>query len=350
MEAEKNILFFNKKNFFFFKIFLWACVCLIFFGFSILIPVCSYNTIKELIIFSCLIFVVNIHISYLYQIISKKSKFLYFFLLAGSIFICVILEMILYSNCLIDVYSFMDRGKILFFIFVYIAIRDFALFVFFFWVEYFYRLYHLYREKEKFYKEKIALLIEKQEFEKKFSRKRLLPHYFFNVLEHINLESLGSNINNELMNKVKFVLYYFLVDAEKEIIELDKELAFYKYYIELENLRHRKDISINFNVIGQPENFSIIPLLFEPLISNAMKYTKHDGTGWVDILVDAQNFPVLKFHCKNNYLRHLSNITSSENGLKILEQRLELCYKNKHDLIVTQGDDLYEVALAIEIV
>jgi len=208
----------------------------------------------------------------------------------------------------------------------------------------------MYHKKEKIHREEIALLLEKQEFEKKFSRKKLLPHYFFNILEHISIESVANSKEGGLMDKVKFVLYYFLVDAEKDKIELDKELAFYQYYIELEKFRHRKDISIDFNVLGQVEDITIIPLLFEPLIGNALKYTKHDGTGWVNITVDALSFPILKFHCKNNFSNHhISNIPSTESGLKIFEQRLELCYKNKHALIITQDDDLYDVVLTIEV-
>jgi LytS/YehU family sensor histidine kinase len=178
----------------------------------------------------------------------------------------------------------------------------------------------------------------------------LLPHYFFNILEHINIASLTENSNNEIMDKIKFVLYYFFVDVEKEEIELDKELVFYKYYIELENFRRQKNISVSFNILGEPENFIIIPLLFEPLIGNAMKYTKYDGTGWVNIEIDALHFPVLKFHCRNNYSQLSSNITSSDNGLKIFKQRLGLCYKNKHTLEIIQNDDLYEVILSVEVV
>jgi len=258
--------------------------------------------------------------------------------------------MLLVAKSLNEIYLFLDRKQIFFSIFIFILLRDIGLFGIFFWVEHFNQLIHLYREKEKIHREEMALFVEKQEFEKKFSRKKLFPHYFFNILEHITMESLANNKNHELMDKVKFVLYYFLVDAEKEKIELEKELAFYKYYIDLENFRHQEDISVKFNLIGLSEKFTIIPLLFEPLIGNALKYTNHDGTGWVDILVDAQQFPTLKFYCKNNYTLHSSNIASSENGLKIFEQRLELCYKNKHALNITQGGDLYEVTLSVEVI
>jgi len=349
MKSEKNLFFFNKKNFLFFKIFLWLCAGLTYSYFSILIPATSNNFIEVLIVFASLAIVINFNISYVYQIISKKSKVIYFSLLACSIFFCAVLEIFLFSKNINDIYSFLDKRIMYLFLFTYITIRNFFLFFIFFWIEYFYRLYHLYLEKETIHKKEIALIIEKQEFEKKFSRKKLLPHYFFNVLEHICLEIVTNNNYSELINKMKFVLYYFLVDGEKEIIELDKELAFYQYYIELEKVRHKKDISVCFNVLGQPDKFFIIPLLFEPIINNALKYTKRDGTGWVEILIDAQSFPVLKFYCKNNYVSHLQNTASSESGLKIFEQRLELCYKNKHDLTITYDHEFYEVQLMVEI-
>jgi len=350
MKIDKKRIYFHKGNFLLFKIFLWVCTCLLFVSFSILIPTILSNLIEEFFVFFILMLTVNIHTSYLHKVVSKKSIFLYITLLTGSIIICVLFEMLLFSKSIEEVYAFMDRKLSCFIIGSYITIRDFALFVFFFWVEHFNKLIHLSREKEKIHKEEMELLIEKHEFEKKFSRKKLLPHYFFNILEHMNIESLATKKNTELMDKVKFVLYYFLVDAEKEKIELDKELAFYKYYIELEKVRYMKDISVKFNVFGVPENFTIIPLLFEPLIGNAMKYTNHDGTGWVDITVDALHFPLLKFYCKNNYSRCISKIISSENGLKIFEQRLDLCYKKKHTLTIKQEDNIFEALLSIEVV
>ena len=349
MNTEKSRSFFNKNNFLFFKSILWICTGLLFLGLSIVIPASAYSTIKEIIIFLCLVVVVNFHTTYLYPIISKKNKFLYFIFLTVSIFFCAVLEIIFLNKNINDVYFFLDKRKIYLVILVYIFIRDLALFVFFFWIEYFNRTLLLYKEKEKIHKQELALLIEKQEFEKKFSRKKLLPHYFFNILEHIQVESLANNNNYELMSKLKFILYYFLVDAEKEHVELDKELAFYNYYIELENFRHQKNISVSFNVLGQPENFMIIPLLFEPLIGNAMKYTKRDGSGWVDITIDAQHFPILTFYCRNNFSQNQTGIISSDSGLKIFEQRLGLCYNNKHALKITQTDDLYEITLTLEV-
>jgi len=349
---QKNNFFLKRINFLLFKIFLWISFGLLFMSISILIPAGSDSMLKEFIVFLCLAIVVNIHISYLHPIISKKSKWGYAILLIASVFICALIEMLIFLEQLeLDITSSMvsDRRKLYFVIFGYIFIRDFAVFIFFFWVEHFNRLIHLLYEKEKNYQKEITLLIEKQEFERKFSRKKLLSHYFFNVLEHLNPDSLIHHSDSELLGKVKFILYYFLVDAEKEKVELDKELAFYKYYIELENLKRQKDITVNFTVLGKVEDYTLIPLLFEPLIGNAMKYTKQDGTGRVDIEFDATQFPVLTFRCKNNYGYRSSHIVSSENGLKILEQRLELCYKNNFMLKITQKDDLYEVLLSITV-
>jgi len=348
MKTEKQF-FLEKYDFNIFKIILWVCTGFFFVSFSIIIPTTSYNIINELMIFLGLMIVINFHTSYLYQKVSKKNKFLYIVLAIITIFICVLFEILVFSNSIHNVYSNVNKRKILLFISIYISIRDSAFFVFFFWLEHFNRLILLYKEKDVIHRKEIAFLNEKQEFEKKFSRKKLLPHYFFNILEHINVYSLKNKNNNELIDKLKFVLYYFLVDAEMEKIELEKEITFYKYYIELEKFRYKNNISVNFNFLGQSDNYEIIPLLFEPLIGNALKYTKHDGSGWVDITLDTSNFPILKFQCKNNYTQHTPKITSSESGLKIFEQRLNLCYDNKHSLSVIQNTDLYEVTLFVDV-
>jgi len=156
--------------------------------------------------------------------------------------------------------------------------------------------------------------------------------------------------NDQIFDKLKFTMYYSLVDSEKEVVELEKEFVYYRHYIDVENFKHQRDVSVSFNILGQAENHTIIPLLFEPLIGNAMKYTKQDGTGWVEIVFDVTHLPVLKFYCKNNYTHYSSNVISSENGLKILEERLELYYINNYTLKVTRGTDLYEVELSIKMI
>jgi sensor histidine kinase YesM len=350
MNTEKIFRFFNKKNFFFFKLVLWICIGLLFLNFYLVIPSITHNTLNEYIIFFTLALVISFNTSFIYQIMIKKSKFLYIMLFICSIFLCVLLEMFLFSKSFDYSYASFEKRNINIFIFGYLAVRNFALFIFFFWIEYFNRTLHILQTKEKMQQEEIAFLTEKQEFEKKFSGKKLLLHYFFNVLEYLYVKSLSNNSDAELMEKVKFILYYFLVDAEKEEIELEKEITFYKFYLELENIRYQHNVTVNFKIIGKPEDFMIIPLLFEPLIGNAMKYTKHDGTGWVDITIDALNFPVIKFHCRNNFAPHSQIFTSSDCGLKIFEHRLELCYKNKHAFSIVQNNDLFEVTLSVQTV
>jgi len=348
MKTEKNHIYFTKILFIFLKIGLWALSCFIYFNFSFLIPITHDGFFRELIIFLFLAAFINIHTTYLFPRVSKKHNLLYILFLIISIAICTLFEILLFSEIFDpSYYPFLDRKKIYIATISNIAIRNLALFIFFLWIEYFFHLIQLLREKDLIHQKEISLLIEKQEFEKNFSRKKLLLHYFFNILELVRINSTAYYKNYDLLNKIKFILYYFLVDAEQEKIKLDKEIAFYQYYLDLENLRHKENVIINFNVLGQIEDINIIPLLFEPLIGNAIKYAKRDGTGYVNITFDATHFSVLNFYCNNNYSIHSLNKDSSESGLKILIQRLELCYKNNYTLVINQSDDFYEVTLSI---
>ena len=262
---------------------------------------------------------------------------------------CALIEILVFlENFDAFHYTLFDKKLIYAVTFGYIFIRDIAILVFFLWVEYFNRIIIMYHKQKIIHHREMSLLIEKQNFEKMFSRKKLFPHYFFNILEHLYAKSVMNNNDNELFDKLKFTLFYFLVDAEKEKIELDKEIVFYKYYIDLENFRHQKNVSVNFNVLGEAECFFIIPLLFEPIINNAMKYASNDGTGWVDIKLDTTSFPKLYFSCKNNFEPQSLSIPSSENGLKILKQRLELCYKNNYTLTIIKENNVYDVSLLIK--
>jgi sensor histidine kinase YesM len=348
MKAEKNHFFLKKTNFLFFKIFLWIGFGILFISFSFVVPSGSDHTIQELIVFMGLIIMVNIYTSVLYPIFSKKNKWLNMLILTIFILVCFLLEVFVFSEIFDVAFSvFMNKKRVYFAVFSSIIVRDLAFFIFFLWVENYGYLINLYKKQKEVHQEELSLLIEKQEFEKKFSRKKLLPHYFFNILEHIYAKFLDDTTDRDLLDKLKFILYYFLVDAEKEKVELEKELLFYKYYIELENFRHKNSISVNYNIKGDPEKCTIIPLLFEPVIGNALKYTKHNGEGWIDIEFDIICGTVIHFHCKNNYERYSSGIISSENGLKIFEQRLELCYKDNYILKILNENNIYEIILSI---
>jgi len=349
-EIKSN--YFNKKvNFQLFKLFLWAITGVLFFGFSVLIPTFSSVTLQELIVFVLLFVIINTHTSYLYPLISKKSKWLYLFVFIVSILCCAGFEMFMfYNNFESAYYEVINKRNVYLTCFGYIALRDLALFCFFIWVESFNRLLLLYYQKEKIHQEEMALLREKQEFEKKISRVKLLPHYFFNILETVCSRAVLNKENRDLFEKVKFILYYFLVDTENEMVALEKELEFYKYYIELENLRRNCNIAVSFEVLGEAREVTIIPLLFEPLIGNAMKYAKRDETGWVDIKVDITQLPNMTFHCKNNFSERRATTLSSESGLKILEQRLAFCYRKNYTYEIIQNEDVYEVMLTVKVV
>jgi len=349
MKAEKPNFFLKKINFLFFKIFLWISIGLIFINVSILMPINSTDKLKEIFIFLALALVINIYTSF-FPVFSRKNRTYNIAILVASIFACSLVEMLLfYKNLKISLSDLSLNKRIYLATFGYIFIRNLALFMFFIWVEYYNQLISLFYKKDKIHQQEMSLLIEKQNFEKDFLRKKLLPHYCFNILEHLHAWAFINNFNSTLLDKIKFVLYYFLVDAEKDKVELNKELAFYEYYIELEKFRHQKNIMVNMQIVGRPDDYTVIPLLFEPFIGNALKYTKQDGTGRIDIEFDASLFPVLNFRCQNNHDHYASSIVSSENGLKIIEQRLKLCYKNNYILKTEQNADLYKVTLSLKV-
>jgi len=344
----KQISIYKKFNYQLFKLTLWVSMAVLFTGFSILIPSLPGLFGREFIVFLFLFIVINLHVSYVVPIVSKKNKWLYLLVLTFSLFLCACFEMYLFKDYFKIVFLSLAYKKTAYLsCFGYIVLRDMALFCFFLWVESFHRLILLYEQTDKIHREEILLLKEKQEFEKKFSRAKLLPHYFFNILETVCSRAVFNNENRELFEKVKFILYYFLVDAEKERVEMEKELEFYNYYIELEKLRRNSNIAVSFEVLGDQRKVTIIPLLFEPLIGNAMKYAKRDETGWVEIKVDMTQLPNITFHCKNNFSQPRASGHSSESGLKLFEQRLEFCYRKNYTFEIIQNDDVYEVRLTV---
>lgn len=166
------------------------------------------------------------------------------------------------------------------------------------------------------------------------------PHFIFNSISSIQNLVLENNIDETLMYLSNFakMLRNTLNYASLETISIKQEIDFLNNYISLEKLRFGDNfkflILIGDNIDADETN--IPPLLFQPIIENAIKhgrvYELKNGEINVEIKKEAK---YLRCSVKDNGIgiENASKNKTHQNkskGLNIIEERLKLLNENKN--------------------
>lgn len=188
---------------------------------------------------------------------------------------------------------------------------------------------------------------EHTEMELKFLKSQINPHVLFNNLNTIYASSLEKPEDTPdlilmLSDNLKHVLY----ESNSETISLEKELQFIDNYIKFQRLRTEGVKQIDYSTTIDSKAHQIAPLLIITVIENAFKHsTLHSD---IHINIDLKN-NVLTCVCKNDYDKEKVTSTEFKIGLQNLEKRLQLLYKDKHQLSISKND-MFKVILELELV
>lgn len=178
------------------------------------------------------------------------------------------------------------------------------------------------------------------------------PHFLFNTLNNIYSLSLSkSEKTPEMILKLSDMMRYLLYECNVAQVPLQKEINFINNYIDLEKIRHDKNVKIDFSLTGNLDNSEIAPLLLIPFIENSFKHGVNAllGKGWVDIRLNIMNkklsLSVVNSRAENN------NGGSREKGIGLenVKKRLELLYPGKYSLSIEPGEEKFSVNLSIDI-
>jgi two-component system LytT family sensor kinase len=182
---------------------------------------------------------------------------------------------------------------------------------------------------------------ERLRSELSFLRSQISPHFIFNVLNSIvYLIRSKSDQAEDVTIQLSELIRYMLYETDTKQVPVSKEVEYLKNYIELQKVRYGDDVEINVNITGNDSSLTIEPMLLIPFVENAFKH----GVGMVrhpkidiNLSYDLSN---LTFEVKNPIGPETIDEKdgSSGIGLKNVSRRLELLYKEKHELeIINDG-------------
>jgi LytS/YehU family sensor histidine kinase len=153
------------------------------------------------------------------------------------------------------------------------------------------------------------------------------------------------------------LMRYTLYEAGHEKIRLEEELEYLRIYIDLQMLRFRDDVVVQFNTPVCASRHHIEPMLLIPLVENAFKH----GIGLVaspvihiDVVITAED--KLSVSVRNKYNQQLQEGEKKQGiGLVNLRKRLDLIYPGNHRLETMRNhrsnnrtaEDWYSITLDI---
>lgn len=196
--------------------------------------------------------------------------------------------------------------------------------------------------------EQLKILKEQQLIsELTYLKAQLQPHFFFNTLNNIYGLALKQDKGTApLVAKLAEMMRYILYKAEEKVVLLQDEVAFINNYVEVEHVRYRSSININFETQGIDDKSEISPLLLLPFIENALKHgvQEEKKDGFVNIVI-----------CKigNELTLEVNNSISKTKkksggiGLINVKKRLDILYPKKHKLEVENDGEVYQVNLTL---
>lgn len=197
--------------------------------------------------------------------------------------------------------------------------------------------------------EQMKMLKEQQLIsELTYLKAQLQPHFFFNTLNNIySLALIQSAATAPLVAKLAEMMRYILYKADEKLVPLRDEIAFIQNYVEVERIRYRSAIKINFETQGIDEESKISPLLLLPFVENSFKHgiQEEEKDGFVTIIIcKTQN--ELTLEVKNSIAKNEESVGGI--GLSNVRKRLEILYPEKHELTIENNGKIYQVSLTLE--
>lgn len=176
---------------------------------------------------------------------------------------------------------------------------------------------------------------------------QLNPHFLFNTLQSIDLEILRISKRpgaaNQMIAELSALLRYALDEPTKPVT-LQEEIIATKNYIKLQSFKYRDRFLVTWEY---PENLLHIPmirLLLQPIVENSITSARNDSAKklWIKIKVrQSDSFVIITIidngcgitkttlqSLQQSLAADSSDFSSQHIGLKNINQRLRLTYKN----------------------
>ncbi len=192
----------------------------------------------------------------------------------------------------------------------------------------------------------------KTDTELRFLKDQINPHFLFNNLNNIYVQSRKTpELVPDSIMQLSELMRYQLYDAAKNAVPLTQEINFLKNYIAVEELR-REHLETEITVSGDTNMVAVAPLIFLPFVENVFKHGDFSNPEKAILKV---SWHVTKgnivFICQNSKSDVIKNTPKGVGGIGLenVKRRLDIHYPNNYQLDTNNIDNLYKVHLKIKL-
>lgn len=203
-------------------------------------------------------------------------------------------------------------------------------------------------------KQKEKLLSEKKMLEVRVLKSQINSHFIFNALNNIySMTYFKDEYTSGYVLKLAQMMRYVMEDCETELTPLSKDIEYIENFIDFQKLRFEndKDIIFTYSTDGNT-NFSVPPMIFQPLVENCFKHTplEVDKKSYIHILLEVRGRNI-RFISENSQPLIKNKSASRGNGIGIenVKRRLILYYDNNYSLNISDNPDCFKVELSINL-
>lgn len=179
------------------------------------------------------------------------------------------------------------------------------------------------------------------------------PHFLFNTLNNIYSQIQQESKKGALMvMNLSDLLRYILYEGRKPMVPLSSELEMIREYIQLEKIRYGNKLDVHVFMPEDPAKHMIAPLLLLPLVENCFKHgTSHMlQSPWINLTIELKQDMLVMKLMNGKMPQSPYKATHSGLGINNVRQRLELLYKNRHELQIREEDDVFVVDLKVQLI
>jgi two-component system, LytTR family, sensor kinase len=197
--------------------------------------------------------------------------------------------------------------------------------------------------------------ISKLQTEVKYLIAQMNPHFLFNAINTIYVQIDRKNEDaRETVTKFSEMLRYQLYGCNRDTVSLENEISYLQNYVAIQRLRKSQRHHIKFNHPGNTTNVQVPPMLFIGFLENAFKYVSNDKNSdnfvHIEMYLEANQ---LRFNIENTTYTITKDADNKDNsgiGLNNIRRRLELQFKDRHKLDITDNGKTFKVNLLLLLV
>jgi two-component system sensor histidine kinase YesM len=198
-------------------------------------------------------------------------------------------------------------------------------------------------------KEQIKMQKEKRKVEIHALQMQINPHFIYNTISSIKWLMWQGNIDKSTETIDAFIsLLQNTISNKNEIITIAQEIENLKNYVLINHIRYGDNISANFFVMPNCEEYLVPKLIFQPFIENAFFHGFTDkDTGSIHVFVNEQDETLICEIIDNGVgiaskdIKNLFSKSSKKHehftsiGINNVNDRIKLLYGEEFGVIIT---------------